>query len=135
MYAPEDAVQLGPSPVRSLRLKSSEKRTPEGGGVPPSVPASGTPASVPASGTPASVPASGTPASVPASGTPASVPASGRPPSTPPSGGGGGGGGGPGAGALADTSTALPPLSALGVFPKTQGTFTVEVGRVSAAAG
>src|SRR5262245_15487664 len=36
MYAPEEVIQWGPSPVWSLRLKSSEKSRPEGGGVPPS---------------------------------------------------------------------------------------------------
>src|SRR5437764_658643 len=120
IQAPAIAVQFDPSPARLLRSKASEKSTvPGGGATPPPVPASG----VPASG----VPASG----VPASGVPASTP-----PSTPPSGrGGGGGGGAPGAGALPNTSVAFPELSALGVFPKMQGTSTVEVGSVSADAG
>ena len=57
------------------------------------------------------------------------------PPSTPPSVGGGGGGAAPGAGALPSTSVAFPELLASGVFPKMQGTSTVEVGSVSTAAG
>src|SRR2546421_5494945 len=66
-------VHFAPSPALSLRLKASEKSTPEGGGGGGGVPASGTPPSLPASGTPASLPASGTPASLPASGVPPSV--------------------------------------------------------------
>src|SRR5882672_3946827 len=66
---------------------------------------------------------------------PPPVPPSGAPPSTPPSGRGGGGGPAPGAGALPSTTVAFPELLAFGVFPKTHGTSTVEVGSVSAAAG
>src|SRR5438309_6699739 len=64
------------------------------------------------------------------------------PPSgVPPSGGGGGGGGGgdgggaPGLGAWPKTITAFPALFVSRVFPKTHGTFTVDTGSVSNAAG
>src|SRR5712664_2388402 len=100
IHAPASTVQLDPSPERLLRLNESENSTVPGGGATP--------------------PPSGAP--------PSGAPPSGAPPSTPPSGGGGGGGGAPGAGALPDTSVALPELLASGVFPKTQGTSTVEVG-------
>ena len=105
IHKPASTVQLDPSPEELVRLKESENSTVPGGGAPTA------------------------PTPVPPS-----VPPS-TPPSTPPSGGGGGGGAAPGAGALPSTSVAFPELLASGVFPKMQGTSTVEVGSVATAAG